>query len=125
MRAKPMSFDRRKFLAASTASGFVAAAGLSTALAEEKKLAPAADTSKKPHRVNRIGVSTYSFWRFKDDSKLPIEECIDQAAEMGFDGVELLHIQMESEENGYLQKLKRRALVNGLDLCGFSIHQGF
>jgi hypothetical protein len=44
---------------------------------------------------------------------------------MGFDGVELLHIQMESEEPAYLQRLKQRALVNGLDLCGFSTHQGF
>jgi sugar phosphate isomerase/epimerase len=44
---------------------------------------------------------------------------------MGFDGVELLHRQMESEENTYLQKLKRAAFVNGVDLCGFSTHQGF
>jgi sugar phosphate isomerase/epimerase len=44
---------------------------------------------------------------------------------MGFDAVELLHVQMESEENGYLQKVKRRALVNGVDLCAMSTHQGF
>ena len=44
---------------------------------------------------------------------------------MGFDGVELLHMQMTSEEPGYLQDLKRRAFVNGLDLMGFSTHQGF
>jgi sugar phosphate isomerase/epimerase len=44
---------------------------------------------------------------------------------MGFDGVELLHRQMENESNDYLQQLKRRAFVNGLDLCGFSTHQGF
>ena len=74
----------------------------------------------------RIGVSTYSFWRFngpKDET--PIEACIDKAAEMGFDGVELLHVQMASEENSYLQDLKRRAFSQGLDLCGFSTHQGF
>ncbi len=44
---------------------------------------------------------------------------------MGFDGIELLHIQMASEEPDYLQGLKRRAFVNGLDLMGFSTHQGF
>ena len=44
---------------------------------------------------------------------------------MGFDGVELLHVQMTSEEPGYLQDIKRRAFVNGLDLMGFSTHQGF
>ena len=79
-----------------------------------------------PARRTRFGVSTYSFWRFngpKEDS--PIEKCIDQAAEMGFDGVELLLVQMKSEDNGYLQNLKRRAFSHGLDLCGFSTHQGF
>ncbi len=44
---------------------------------------------------------------------------------MGFDGVEILHVQMTSEENSYLQDLKRRAFSLGLDLCGFSTHQGF
>jgi sugar phosphate isomerase/epimerase len=44
---------------------------------------------------------------------------------MGFDGVELLHVQMSGESNDYLQQLKHRAFVNGLDLMGFSIHQGF
>lgn len=72
-----------------------------------------------------IGVSTYSFWRFRDDTKLTIEQCIDHAARMGFDGVEILHIQMEREDNAYLQSLKRRAFLNGLDLCGFSTHQTF
>lgn len=75
-------------------------------------------------RRNRIGVSTYSFWQFRG-RKAPVEECIDLAAAMGFDGVEILHVQMRSEENAHLQELKRRAFSNGLDLCGFSTHQGF
>ena len=77
-------------------------------------------------RHNPIGVSTYSFWQFngpKEDS--PIEKCIDDAAMMGFDGIELLLVQMTSEESAYLQQLKRRAFHAGLDLCGFSTHQGF
>jgi sugar phosphate isomerase/epimerase len=84
-----------------------------------------ADPPAKTPRPNRIAVSTYSFWRFRDDSKLTIARCIDLAAEMGFDGVEILHVQMEEESNGYLQELKQRAFRNGLDLCGFSTHQGF
>ena len=77
-------------------------------------------------RPNPIGVSTYSFWRFDGPKEgYPIEQCIDDAAAMGFDGIELLHIQMESEKLSYLQKIKRRAFVNGLDLMGFSTHQGF
>ena len=72
----------------------------------------------------RIGVSTYSFWHFKGEP-VDIAHCIDSAAEMGFDGVEILHQQMGGEDNGYLQDLKRRAFTQGLDLMGFSTHQGF
>ena len=71
-----------------------------------------------------IGVSTYSFWHFKGE-KVEILDCIDHAARMGFDGVEILHQQMRSEDNAYLQELKRRAFTQGLDLMGFSTHQGF
>jgi sugar phosphate isomerase/epimerase len=101
------------------------AAALTTgrvAAAEQQATSPAPTPD---HRPNRIAVSTYSFWRFRDDSKLSIDECIDEAARMGFDGVEILHMQMENESPGYLQRLKQRAFVNGLDLCGFSTHQGF
>jgi sugar phosphate isomerase/epimerase len=87
--------------------------------------ATAPGPAQKFNPPNRIAVSTYSFWRFKKGLKLPIETCIDEAAQMGFDGVEILHIQMEKESNDYLQNLKRRALVNGLDLCSLSTHQGF
>ena len=44
------------------------------------------------------------------------QDCIDLAAETGFDGVEILHKQMHSEAPAYLQSLKRRAFTNGLDL---------
>ena len=91
--------------------------------------AAAADGGKRQDypRGNPIGVSTYSFWRFKDNSKLSVEQCIDEAARMGFDGVELLLMQMEEEakDPAAVQRIKQRAFVNGLDLCGFSTHQGF
>jgi sugar phosphate isomerase/epimerase len=84
-----------------------------------------ADETPPQRRRRRFAVSTYSFWQFRHQDLRDIETCIDLAAQWGFDGVELLHRQMESEENAYLQRLKRRAFVNGLDLCGFSTHQGF
>ncbi|MFO0929816.1 MAG: sugar phosphate isomerase/epimerase family protein [Gemmataceae bacterium] len=105
-----MPFDRRTFLAAATLP-------LAAAAADEK---PAA-----PRRRNRIAVSTYSFWQFRHNDRRDIEKCVDLAAEMGFDGVEILHRQMTDETNAALQRIKRRAFVNGLDLCGFSTHQGF
>lgn len=115
-----MQINRRNFTKAA-AMGIAAAVPASFATGDETSAAPLAETTRR----NPIAVSTYSFWRFKDDSKLSIEQCIDEAARIGFDAVEILHIQMESEEPGYLQRLKQRAFVNGLDLCGFSTHQGF
>ena len=44
---------------------------------------------------------------------------------MGFDGIDVLHIQMDREDDQYLRELKQRALINGIALCGLSIHQGF
>ena len=73
---------------------------------------------------NPIGVSTYSFWQF-NGQETPIEYCIDKASEFGFDGIELLLIQMESEKNNYLQRLKKRAFDSGLDIMGLSTHQSF
>jgi L-ribulose-5-phosphate 3-epimerase len=110
--------DRRAFVAGSIAA--LAGAGTLGRAAEKPS-----GSQVKTQRGNPIAVSTYSFWRFKDGLKLPIETCLDEAARMGFDGVEILHRQMESEENAYLQNLKRRALINGLDLCCMSAHQGF
>jgi L-ribulose-5-phosphate 3-epimerase len=107
-----MSLNRRQFVTLAAAAPLAAVA----ANAQE----PSA-----PRRPHRIGISTYSFWQFRHAALRDIETCIDLAAEMGFDAVELLHRQMEREENDYLQRLKRRAFLLGLDLCGFSTHQGF
>jgi len=115
------SIKRRTFLGRSAAA--TAALGLGT-LSSMTQTSIGQDADKK-HRPNPIALSTYSFWRFKEGLKLPIETCIDETARMGFDGVDLLLIQMESEDNSYLQKIKRHALINGLDLCCMSTHQGY
>lgn len=117
-----MSINRRSFLSAAVA-GAAGLAGTSELSAEKGREESAGKGKSK--RRQRFAVSTYSFWQFRNKDLRDIGTCIDQAAEMGFDGVELLHVQMENESNGYLQQLKRRAFLNGLDLCGFSTHQGF
>jgi len=84
------------------------------------------------NRPYRIGVSTYSFWHFKG-KPVPIFDCIEQAALMGFDGVEILHVHMEKDAeargrkvNGYfLNEIKQHAFSVGIPLMGFSTHQGF
>ncbi len=115
--------NRRKFV------GGAAALGVGTALlgcTPKQETEKASMSAARKIKHNPIGVSTYSFWQFngpKEDT--PIETCIDKAAAMGFDGIELLLVQMASEENSYLQDLKKRAFHAGLDLMGFSTHQGF
>ncbi|GJM27738.1 MAG: xylose isomerase [Cyclobacteriaceae bacterium] len=125
MKSKIPNKTRRDFLK----GGAVAAIG-STIIGCQQQAPPEVSEErplKEPTvRHNPIAVSTYSFWQFNGPKEqTPVELCIDQAAAMGFDGVELLLWQMTSEENSYLQKLKKRAFHNGLDLCGFSTHQGF
>ena len=102
-----------------------AAGALGVAAGRRPARSSAAEEPATPKRGRSIAVSTYSFWQFRHEELRDIEKCIDLAAEWGFDGVEILHRQMTSEEPGYLQRLKRRAFTNGLSLCGFSTHQGF
>lgn len=115
-----MKTNRKEFLEKTMlgAAGGIAAPFLNS-IKEDK-------AQKKEVRRNRIGVSSYSFWQFngpKEDT--PIDYCIEQAAGMGFDGLEILWMQMQSYENSHLQYLKRKAFHSGLDLMGFSTHQDF
>ncbi|MFZ4647294.1 MAG: sugar phosphate isomerase/epimerase family protein, partial [Gemmataceae bacterium] len=95
-------------------------------------LAGLVHSAVNPNHPFRIGVSTYSFWHFKG-AAVPIETCLEHAADMGFDGVEILHVHMEeaakaaggSVNNALLHRIKQRAFALGLDLMGFSTHQGF
>lgn len=114
-RTAAARLGRRSFLAAGAAALAAAPAG---AVAQDGAAAP-------PLRPVRFGVSTYSFWQFRKEPS-PIEDCIDRAARMGFDGVEILQVQMgDDQSNARLQRLKRRAHGLGLALMGFSTHQGF
>jgi L-ribulose-5-phosphate 3-epimerase len=107
--------NRRNFLSAS-----VAAASLPMTQVLSAESAPAPKKIK-----NRIGVSTYSFWGFNRSDFASIEKCLELAADMGFDGVELLQVQMDDFSPAKLRKIKSRAFTLGLDLMGLSTHQGF
>ena len=92
------------------------------ALGAAPSLAPAAPAAA-PGRI-RLAVSTYSYWHF-EPTKFPVQKVIEQAAGLGFDGVELLHRQMDGETPEYLNSLKQLAFKNGLSLPMLSIHQDF
>ena len=98
----------------------------STALAAttiDPRQASAQRASTPPGRV-KLALSTYSYWHFRPP-KVPIETVIDKAAALGVEGVDVLHRQMDGEDRAYVQRLKRRAFVNGVSLVSLSIHQDF
>ncbi|WP_321474682.1 sugar phosphate isomerase/epimerase family protein [uncultured Paludibaculum sp.] len=105
-----MSLSRRSLLSASAAA--LAASPV-----------PAAAQSSA-HRRIPLAVSTYSYWHFKP-TKYPIEDVMEDAARMGFEGVEILHRQMIDESPAYVNGLKKRAFTLGLSMPMLSIHQDF
>jgi len=115
-----MGPNRREFLGRAGVAGAVATIGLGGPAAGRTEPAPGVSARRR----HAIGVSTYSFWQFRGE-RLGIAACIDKAAAMGFDGVEILHVQMEDESSAAVNKLKRQAHSLGLALMGFSTHQGF
>ena len=115
--------NRRKFLLQSTATAAALPAAALTASSAAVAAPAGPPSGARPG--NPIGVSTYSFWHFDDQHPVKIEDCITMAAEMGFDGVEILEVQMHRKDNAYLQSLKRQAMMAGLALYGLSTHQTF
>ncbi len=118
-----MKQTRRSFLAAAALTG----TGLTLATAN-----PAAAAAAAPRKRIKLGISTYSYWHFKT-AKVPIETVIEKSADIGVEGVDILHRQMDLEEKApldaagraYLRKLKRHAFRNGIDLICVSTHQSF
>ena len=86
------------------------------------------DDESGPRKTCPIVLSTYSLWRFRNEPLRDMHKCIDIADAMGFDGVEILLVQLRNEEQNNHSKLmaiKRHALRVGLPLIGMSTHQGF
>jgi L-ribulose-5-phosphate 3-epimerase len=114
--------NRRSFFASTACLGAGLALG---APAQEAKPAAARKRIK-------LGIATYSYWHFRDP-KISVETVIEKAAEIGVEGLDILHRQMDIPERepltpahrSYLQKLKRHAFRNGIAPVCLSIHQNF
>ena len=94
---------------------------LSAAAAQAQTASPQSVPKARPVK---LAVSSYSYWHFRGE-RTPIEHVIDDAARLGFDGVEILHRQMPEEGAAYVNGLKQRAFRAGVDLVMLSIHQDF
>src|ERR1700704_4056083 len=108
----PNHLTRRNLL-----QGTGAALGL-TGLAAQA----APDVTPTANPAPRFGVSSYSYWHFKPQ-RYPIDRVIEDAARLGFSGVEVLHRQMTDESPEYLNRLKQTAVRHGVALTMLSIHQ--
>jgi len=72
----------------------------------------------------KFAIATYSYWHFREP-KVTVQEVIDHAANLGADGVDVLHVQMDNETPEYLTSLRKQAEDNGIELICLSIHQDF
>ena len=108
------SLDRRHFLSTSAAALAVSTLPFASR--------PVAAAPAKPASRIKLGLATYSYWHFTRN-KYPIEKVIDHAADLGVEGVDVLHMQMASEKPDYLRKLKRHAFLNGVGLIGCPVFQ--
>lgn len=120
-----MNLNRRSFLSASITAGAALALGAGVPAVQA--------AAAKPKRKHiKLGIATYSYWHFRTEN-VPIETVMDKTAEIGVEGVDILHRQMSLDEKApldaagraYLRKLKRHAFTNGLSVCCVSTHQSF
>jgi L-ribulose-5-phosphate 3-epimerase len=114
----PMAISRRDALRLAAATPLALAA---TPLAAQSSRTPS--TAASSPRI-RLAVSTYSYWHFRPP-KYPVDKVIEDAARLGFDGVEILHRQMDNETPAYVNRLKQLAFRHALALPMLSIHQDF
>ena len=121
MNAQP----RRAFLKLAGVSVLAAAAVPSLPAA-----APGPET--KPRSRVKLGLSSYSYWHFREP-KVSIAQVIEKAGALGVSGVDILHRQMDipekepltAEHRTHLRQLRRHALRHGVNLICLSIHQNF
>jgi sugar phosphate isomerase/epimerase len=112
-------------------SFFTTTACLGATLALGAEPQDKAKTAANKKRI-KLGIATYSYWHFKPP-KVSIETVIEKAAELGVEGVDILHQQMDIPDKepltqahrSYLQRLKRHAFRNGIAPVCLSIHQNF
>src|SRR4051812_40211112 len=83
--------NRRSFV------GAAAGLGASFAFAEQAAGAEGKSSEKNPKQRIKLGIASYSYWHFKTE-KVPIETVITKSAEIGVEGVDILHRQMELAE---------------------------
>lgn len=123
-----MQIGRREFALGSMAFALGACRGKSPSEPASDSASVELNDKGHPVRRNPICVSSYSFMRFSEPPYKAIDRCMQDAADMGFDGFEVLEKQMPEQHwasKAYLRSLKRIAHERALPMVAMSTHQGF
>ena len=72
----------------------------------------------------KFAIATYSYWHFREP-KVTVQQVIDHAHNLGVDGVDVLHVQMDNESPEYIRSLVDRAQEKDIEIICLSIHQDF
>src|SRR6266536_2076688 len=95
-----MNLTRRSFFATAASAAAATALGAETQPISEQA---------KGKRIT-LGISTYSYWHFRPP-KVSIETVIEKSAAIGVSGVDILHRQMDTEEEGF------KLCIDGIQRC--------
>ncbi len=88
--------------------------------------AEADPVSRKGAPVIKVGCAAQSYQKYLRDKSMTLEQFIDAAAEMGCDGVELTsYYWPENFDLAYLNKIKRKCFLLGLDISATSVGNSF
>lgn len=116
--------DRRTFLVRGMA-GALGALRAGGAIGSAGAMEPIRRVGKAPLRLS---LAAYSFrqWLTGNNASMTLEDFIDRGADYGLDAVELTSYYFPSEITPqYLNKLKRRAFLQGLDISGTAVGNVF
>lgn len=113
----------------STRRSFLRTAAAASAGAMLTPAAIAIDPFKRPHKpILKLSLAAYSLRQFfrGEDAKLDMPGFIDYCAKLGLEGTELTSYFFPPKfDRAYLNDLKRRAHVAGLDISGGAIGNNF
>ncbi|MDI6828250.1 MAG: sugar phosphate isomerase/epimerase family protein [Armatimonadota bacterium] len=103
--------------------------GITTGVVYSTNIANGAEPiSRKDGSVLKVGCAAYSYRKYLTAKEQPItlEDFLDTAAEVGCDGVEITSYYFPNPvTKAYLNNLKRRAFLLGLEIAGMSVRNNF
>lgn len=104
-------------------------AGLAAGVVCSTNIANGAESiSRKGGPVLKVGCAAYSYKKYLTAKENPItlEDFLDTAAEIGCDGVEITSYYFPNPvTTSYLNRLKRKAFLLGLEITGMSVRNNF